>query len=234
MAYFGETLAHSALLGVGLGLLLRRRPDARRRRHDRRGRLATAGAALAARACHRHAARHPVACRARRSASSVEPSDLGALRPMSLLFGDILTVSTARRHRGVAGGAAVLARARLSVARSPGHLPCMRNWPRAEGVKVAPRRSGLRAAHRLLIGDRHEDRRHPADHRPADHPGRGGAAPVAHARRHGGDLAPRSLGMVAVVAGLLLSAFADTPSGPSIVLMARAALCLDLGVPQTN
>jgi zinc transport system permease protein len=42
------------------------------------------------------------------------------------------------------------------------------------------------------------------------------------------------LGMVAVVAGLILSALVDSPSGPSIVLMAAALFVLTLAVPKTN
>jgi zinc transport system permease protein len=42
------------------------------------------------------------------------------------------------------------------------------------------------------------------------------------------------LGMIAVVAGLILSALLDSPSGPSIVLMAAALFVLTLAVPKTN
>jgi zinc transport system permease protein len=42
------------------------------------------------------------------------------------------------------------------------------------------------------------------------------------------------LGMIAVVAGLILSALVDSPSGPSIVLMAAALFVLTLAVPKTN
>jgi len=42
------------------------------------------------------------------------------------------------------------------------------------------------------------------------------------------------IGMVAVVAGLLLSAELDSPSGPSIVLMAAALFILTLALPKAT
>ena len=42
------------------------------------------------------------------------------------------------------------------------------------------------------------------------------------------------IGMVAVVAGLVLSGLLDSPSGPSIVLMAAALFVLTLALPKTN
>ena len=42
------------------------------------------------------------------------------------------------------------------------------------------------------------------------------------------------LGMIAVVAGLVLSGLLDSPSGPSIVLMAAMLFVLTLAVPKTN
>jgi zinc transport system permease protein len=63
--------------------------------------------------------------------------------------------------------------------------------------------------------------------------------PAAAARRlvrspEGMAAAASLLGMVAVVAGLILSALVDSPSGPSIVLMAAALFVLTLAVPKTN
>jgi zinc transport system permease protein len=63
--------------------------------------------------------------------------------------------------------------------------------------------------------------------------------PAAAARRvvHSPEsmaIAASLLGMVAVAAGLILSALVDSPSGPSIVLMAAALFVLTLAVPKTN
>jgi zinc transport system permease protein len=63
--------------------------------------------------------------------------------------------------------------------------------------------------------------------------------PAAAARRlvrspEGMAISASLLGMIAVVAGLILSALLDSPSGPSIVLMAAALFVLTLAVPKTN
>ena len=119
MAYFGETLAHSALLGVGLGLLA--------------GFDVTLGVIVAT-----MAVAVALAAPALRSASSpsirllgilsqttlalglivVGLDDRAALRSLYLLFGDVLTVSSVMSYWCVDRRCRGARRARLAVARS--------------------------------------------------------------------------------------------------------------------
>jgi zinc transport system permease protein len=150
---------------------------------------------------------------------------------MSLLFGDILTVTQSDILWVWLGGAAVM----LGVAYLWHDLLALtvhEELATAEGVKaqrvevgfvlliavliaVAMKIVGILLITALLI------------------------IPAAAARRmvrspESMAVAASLLGMVAVVAGLILSALVDSPSGPSIVLMAAALFVLTLAVPKTN
>lgn len=231
MAYFGETLAHASLLGVGLGLLL--------------GIDLTLGVVAATVAV-------AVALLALRSQRELATDTLlgilshGALAAgivvaslltwvrfdlMSLLFGDILTVSTKDILWVWLGGVAVMAGVAY-LWRDLLALTVHEELAAAEGVKarkvevgfvlliafliaVAMKIVGILLITALLI------------------------IPAAAARRmvrspEAMALVASLIGMVAVVAGLVLSASLDSPSGPSIVLMAAALFVLTLALPKTN
>lgn len=231
MAYFGETLAHSGLLGVGLGLML--------------GVSLTLGAAAAAIAV---ALLLLVLKQQRQLATDTLLGILSHLSlalglitvglvtgasgdHMDLLFGDVLSVST----RDVAvvwiGAAAVIA-VLAYLWRDLIAISVHEDLARAEGVKVARvelgfillialmtaismKIVGLMLITAMLV------------------------IPAAAARRLSSTpeaMAVISAGLaaVSVIAGLLLSAFADTISGPSVVAAAGLLFVLTLALPQTN
>ena len=231
MAYFGETLAHSGLFGVGLGLLL--------------GFSLTLGAAATAVAV---ALLLMVMKRQRALATdtllgilSHSSLALGLIAVsmvtgsagdhMDLLFGDILTVSA--RDVGIVwgGGAAVLF-VLAFLWRDLIAVSVHEELAQAEGVPVARvelgfillialmtaismKIVGLLLITALLV------------------------IPAAAARRLSATpermaIMSAAVACVAVVMGLLASAFLNAISGPAIVLSAGVLFVLTLAVPQTN
>ena len=231
MAYFGETLAHSGLFGVGLGLLL--------------GFSLTFGAVAAAVAT----ALLLLALRHQRSLAT--DTLLGILShvalalglitvalvtgaagdQMDLLFGDILSVTW--RDVALVWICAVLVLGVLAYLwRDLIAISVHEELAKAEGVKVerielgfillialmtaiSMKIVGLLLITALLV------------------------IPAAAARRL--SATPERMALVAIaiaglatISGLLLSAAADTISGPSIVLAAGLLFVLTLTVPQTN
>jgi zinc transport system permease protein len=150
---------------------------------------------------------------------------------LSLLFGDVLTVSTRDVILVWAGGAVVLA-ALAYLWRNLLALTVHEELARAEGVDAryvevgfvlliafviaaAMKIVGILLITALLI------------------------IPAAAARRLASTpesmaIIASGIGAVAVVAGLLLSAWIDSPSGPSIVVMAGLAFILTLALPRTS
>jgi zinc transport system permease protein len=231
MAYFGETLAHASLLGVGLGLLFGVDLTL--------GVIATTLAiavALLALRSQRELATDTllgILSHGALAAGIVVASLLTWVRfdLMSLLFGDILTVSTSDILWVWLGGIVVM----IGIAflwRDLLALTVHEELATAEGVKVqkveigfvlliailiavAMKIVGILLITALLI------------------------IPAAAARRvvrspEGMAVGASLIGMIAVVAGLILSAQLDSPSGPSIVLMAAALFVLTLALPKTN
>jgi zinc transport system permease protein len=231
MAYFGETLAHSGLLGVGLGLLL--------------GFSLTLGTAATAIAVallllvlrrQRQLATDTLLGILSHTALAAGLIIVGLVTGasadrMELLFGDVLTVST----RDVAivwlGAAAVLA-VLAFLWRDLIAISVHEELAKAEGVNVrrvelgfillialltaiSMKIVGLLLITALLV------------------------IPAAAARRL--SATPERMALVAavlaglsVIAGLMLSAFANTISGPSVVLAAGLLFVLTLAIPQTN
>lgn len=231
MAYFGETLAHSALLGVGLGLLA--------------GIDVTLGVIVATMAV-------AVALLLLRSQRELAVDTLlGILSQttlalglivaslmtwvrfdlLSLLFGDVLTVSTRDVILVWAGGALVLG-VLAWLWRDLLALTVHEELARAEGVDTryvevafvlliafviaaAMKIVGILLITALLI------------------------VPAAAARRlartpESMAFLASAIGALAVVAGLVLSGLIDSPSGPSIVVMAGLAFVLTLAIPRTR
>ena len=231
MAYFGETLAHSGLLGVGLGLLV--------------GASTTLGAALAAVAV----ALLLLALKGQRTLAT--DTLLGILSHVSLamgliavslvtgaagdhldlLFGDILTVSSVDVAVIWAGAIAVLALLGI-LWRDLIAISVYEELARAEGVNagrvelgfilliavmtaVAMKIVGLLLITALLVV-------------PAAAARRLSASPEAMAA------VAAALAAVAVVTGLMMAAFADLISGPAIVLAAGLLFVLTLAVRRTS
>ena len=90
---------------------------------------------------------------------------------------------------------------------------------RGRGAGAGAGAARLHAADGAGDRDRHEDRRHPADHLAADHPG-GDRPPASRDRPEIMAVLASLLGAVAVAGGLFGSLQYDTPSGPSIVVAA--------------
>jgi zinc transport system permease protein len=231
MAYFGETLAHSGLFGVGLGLLL--------------GFSLTLGAVATAVAVallllmlkrQRVLATDTLLGILSHTSLALGLITVGLVTGaagdhMDLLFGDILTVTW--RDVGVvwAGGAAVLC-VLAYLWRDLIAMSVHEDLAQAEGVKVqrvelgfillialmtaiSMKIVGLLLITALLI------------------------IPAAGARRlartpEGMALAAAGLAGLAVVAGLFASATLNAISGPAIVLGAGCLFVLTLAVPQTN
>ena len=231
MAYFGETLAHSVLFGVGLGLLL--------------GFSLTLGAAASAVAV----ALLLVLLRNQRALAT--DTLLGILSHgslalgiftvglvtgaagdhLDLLFGDILTVSWQDVSVVWAGAAAVLLVLGL-LWRDLIAISVHEELAEAEGIRVkrvelgfvilialmtavAMKIVGLLLITALLV------------------------IPAAAARRLAGSpeamaLAAAGLACAAVVMGLFLSAYANAVTGPAIVLSAALLFILTLLRPQAN
>ena len=229
MAYFGDTLAHAALLGVAVGLLLDVSPTL----------AVTVGCVLLAVLLVTLQQRQPLAA----------DTLLGILAPSTLsrglvvlsfnrevridllgyLFGDLLAVGPSDLLWIVAGSALVLA-CLLALWRQLLAVTVHEELAQVEGLPVA----GLRLALVLLI-----------------------ALviavamkivgvllitslliiPAAAAQRHSRTpeqmaIGASLLGMLAVGGGLSLSWFEDTPAGPSIVVCAASLFLLSLALPR--
>jgi zinc transport system permease protein len=109
MAYFGDTMAHSALLGVALSLLMISTCWHQRLRRRGGGIAASAAAAEARHAVDGRAARHPVAFDAGDRPRLVAFMTLGRIDLVGFLFGDILAVSRADIDLVWGGGILVVA-----------------------------------------------------------------------------------------------------------------------------
>ncbi len=231
MAYFGETLAHSGLFGVGLGLLL--------------GFSLTLGAVATAVAVaillmlmkrQRVLATDTLLGILSHSSLALGLITVGLVTGaagdhMDLLFGDILTVSSRDVMIVWAGGAAVL----LVLAflwRDLIAISVHEDLAQAEGVNVqrvelgfillialmtaiSMKIVGLLLITALLV------------------------IPAAAARRLSATpermaVIAAAMAGVAVMAGLALSAFANAISGPAIVLSAGLLFVLTLVIPQRN
>ena len=222
MAYFGDTLAHAALLGVALGFLLDVSPTL----------AVTVGCVLLALLLVALQQRQPLAsdtllgilAHSTLSLGLVTVSLLDEVRVdlMAYLFGDLLAVGTGDLLWIVAGSALVLAllawlwRPLLAIT-------VHEELARVEGLPVAAIRLALMLLIAIVIAVAMKIV---------------GVLlitslliiPAAAAQRHactpeqmaGGASA---LGLLAVCAGLALSWYQDTPAGPSIVVSA-AGLCL--------
>ncbi len=222
MAYFGDTLAHAALLGVALGFLLDVSPTL----------AVTVGCVLLALLLVALQQRQPLAsdtllgilAHSTLSLGLVTVSLLDEVRVdlMPHLFGDLLAVGPGHLLGLVAGGALVLAllawlwRPLLAIT-------VHEELARVEGLPVAAIRLALMLLIAIVIAVAMKIV---------------GVLlitslliiPAAAAQRHartpeqmaGGASA---LGLLAVCAGLALSWYQDTPAGPSIVVSA-AGLCL--------
>jgi len=217
MAYFGETLAHSGLFGVGLGLLL--------------GFSLTLGAVASGIAValllmllkrQRILATDTLLGILSHSSLALGIVTVGLVTGaagdhMDLLFGDILTVTWADVAVVWAGGAAVLLVLGL-LWRDLIAMSVHEELAAAEGIRTSRVELGfvlLIALMTLLV------------------------IPAAAARRLVGSpeamaLAAAGLACIAVVSGLLLSAFANAITGPAIVLSAGFLFVLTLLRPQAN
>jgi zinc transport system permease protein len=231
MAYFGETLAHSGLFGVGLGLLL--------------GFSLTLGAVATAVAValllmvlkrQRVLATDTLLGILSHSALALGLVTVGLVTGaagdhMDLLFGDILTV-TWRDVMVVWAGGAVVLTVLAVLWRGLIAISVHEELAAAEGVKVqrvelgfillialmtaiSMKIVGLLLITALLV------------------------IPAAAARRLARTpermaTASAGLAMTAVLSGLAFSAFANAIAGPAIVLSAALLFVLTLAVPQTN
>ena len=215
MSYFGDTIAHGALPGVALGIALGFNPLI--------GVLGVATIVALAVLLFRRGRRLPSDAILGMLSHSALSIGLVALAFMSavrvdlnaLLFGDILAVSWTEVMATFAGAAVVLALL-AAVCRSLVAATVDEDLARAEGVPVgalsvffmllvagvvalAMKIVGVLLVTALLVIPAVTARR------------------VARSPEQMALIAP-AFGLAAVAAGLALSAFADTPSGPSIVL----------------
>ena len=229
MAYFGDTLAHAALLGVAVGLLLDGSPT-----------LAVAGGCvLLAVLLVTLQQRQPLAADTLLGILAPSTLSLGLvvlsfnrevrIDLLGYLFGDLLAVGPSDLLWIVAGSALVLA-CLLALWRQLLAVTVHEELAQVEGLPVA----GLRLALVLLI-----------------------ALviavamkivgvllitslliiPAAAAQRHSRTpeqmaIGASLLGMLAVGGGLSLSWFEDTPAGPSIVVCAASLFLLSLALPR--
>ena len=229
MAYFGDTLAHAALLGVAVGLLLDVSPTL----------AVTVGCVLLAVLLVTLQQRQPLAADTLLGILAPSTLSLGLvvlsfnrevrIDLLGYLFGDLLAVSPSDLLWIVAGSALVLA-CLLALWRQLLAVTVHEELAQVEGLPVA----GLRLALALLI-----------------------ALviavamkivgvllitslliiPAAAAQRHSRTpeqmaIGASLLGMLAVGGGLSLSWFEDTPAGPSIVVCAASLFLLSLALPR--
>ena len=229
MAYFGDTLAHAALLGVAVGLLLEVSPTL----------AVTVGCVLLAVLLVTLQQRQPLAADTLLGILAPSTLSLGLvvlsfnrevrIDLLGYLFGDLLAVGPSDLLWIVAGSALVLA-CLLALWRPLLAVTVHEELAQVEGLPVA----GLRLALVLLI-----------------------ALviavamkivgvllitslliiPAAAAQRHSRTpeqmaIGASLLGMLAVAGGLALSWFEDTPAGPSIVVCAAGLFLLSLALPR--
>lgn len=229
MAYFGDTLAHAALLGVAVGLLLDVSPTL----------AVTVGCVLLAVLLVTLQQRQPLAADTLLGILAPSTLSLGLvvlsfnrevrIDLLGYLFGDLLAVGPSDLLWIVAGSALVLA-CLLALWRPLLAVTVHEELAQVEGLPVA----GLRLALVLLI-----------------------ALviavamkivgvllitslliiPAAAAQRHSRTpeqmaIGASLLGMLAVGGGLSLSWFEDTPAGPSIVVCAAGLFLLSLALPR--
>lgn len=229
MAYFGDTLAHAALLGVAVGLLLDVSPTL----------AVTVGCVLLAVLLVTLQQRQPLAADTLLGILAPSTLSLGLvvlsfnrevrIDLLGYLFGDLLAVGPSDLLWIVAGSALVLA-CLLALWRQLLAVTVHEELAQVEGLPVA----GLRLALVLLI-----------------------ALviavamkivgvllitslliiPAAAAQRHSRTpeqmaFGASLLGMLAVGGGLSLSWFEDTPAGPSIVVCAASLFLLSLALPR--
>ena len=231
MAYFGDTLSHSALLGVALGLLLDISPTL----------AVTVGCVLLAVLLVTLQQRQPLAsdtllgilAHSSLSLGLVTLSFMPEVRIdlMSYLFGDLLAVSRSDLYWILAGSAAVLVALAL-LWRPLLAITVHEELARVEGLPVAAIRLGLMLLIAVVIAVAMKIV---------------GVLlitslliiPAAAAQRHartpeqmaGGASA---LGLLAVCGGLSLSWYEDTPAGPSIVVCAAALFLLSFVLPKRS
>lgn len=229
MAYFGDTLAHAALLGVAVGLLLDVSPTL----------AVTVGCVLLAVLLVTLQQRQPLAADTLLGILAPSTLSLGLvvlsfnrevrIDLLGYLFGDLLAVGPSDLLWIIAGSALVLA-CLLALWRQLLAVTVHEELAQVEGLPVA----GLRLALVLLI-----------------------ALviavamkivgvllitslliiPAAAAQRHSRTpeqmaIGASLLGMLAVGGGLSLSWFEDTPAGPSIVVCAASLFLLSLALPR--
>ncbi len=231
MAYFGDTLSHSALLGVALGLLLDISPTL----------AVTLGCVLLAVLLVTLQQRQPLAsdtllgilAHSSLSLGLVTLSFMPEVRIdlMSYLFGDLLAVSRSDLYWILAGSAAVLVALAL-LWRPLLAITVHEELARVEGLPVAAIRLGLMLLIAVVIAVAMKIV---------------GVLlitslliiPAAAAQRHartpeqmaGG---ASTLGLLAVCGGLSLSWYEDTPAGPSIVVCAAALFLLSFVLPKRS
>ena len=229
MAYFGDTLSHSALLGVALGLLLDISPTL----------AVTLGCVLLAVLLVTLQQRQPLAsdtllgilAHSSLSLGLVTLSFMPEVRIdlMSYLFGDLLAVSRSDLYWILAGSAAVLVALGL-LWRPLLAITVHEELARVEGLPVAAIRLGLMLLIAVVIAVAMKIV---------------GVLlitslliiPAAAAQRHARTPEQMAggasvLGLLAVCGGLALSWFKDTPAGPSIVVCAAALFLLSFLLPR--
>ena len=229
MAYFGDTLSHSALLGVALGLLLDISPTL----------AVTLGCVLLAVLLVTLQQRQPLAsdtllgilAHSSLSLGLVTLSFMPEVRIdlMSYLFGDLLAVSRSDLYWILAGSAAVLVALGL-LWRPLLAITVHEELARVEGLPVAAIRLGLMLLIAVVIAVAMKIV---------------GVLlitslliiPAAAAQRHARTPEQMAggasvLGLLAVCGGLTLSWFKDTPAGPSIVVCAAALFLLSFLLPR--
>lgn len=228
MAYVGDTMAHASLLGIALGLILGLDLGL--------GVLAvtvTVALLLAALQGQRLLGSDTMLGILAHGALSIGLVAVAFMETvrldlMAYLFGDILAVS-ARDLLWIWGGAGVVLAGLAAVWRPLLAATVDPDLARVEGaappwlhvafalliagtIAIAMKIVGVLLITALLII-------------PAAAARRGARSPEAMA------LAASAVGMVAVVGGLMLSVWADTPSGPSIVVAALALFVVSLALP---
>ena len=229
MAYFGDTLSHSALLGVALGLLLDISPTL----------AVTLGCVLLAVLLVTLQQRQPLAsdtllgilAHSSLSLGLVTLSFMPEVRIdlMSYLFGDLLAVSRSDLYWILAGSAGVLLALALLWRRLLA-ITVHEELARVEGLPVAAIRLGLMLLIAVVIAVAMKIV---------------GVLlitslliiPAAAAQRHARTPEQMAggasvLGLLAVCGGLALSWFKDTPAGPSIVVCAAALFLLSFLLPR--
>ena len=229
MAYFGDTLAHAALLGVAVGLLLDVSPTL----------AVTVGCVLLAVLLVTLQQRQPLAADTLLGILAPSTLSLGLvvlsfnrevrIDLLGYLFGDLLAVGPSDLLWIVAGSALVLA-CLLALWRQLLAVTVHEELAQVEGLPVAGLRLtlvllialviavamkivGVLLITSLLI------------------------IPAAAAQRHSRTpeqmaIGASLLGMLAVGGGLSLSWFEDTPAGPSIVVCAASLFLLSLALPR--